>query len=185
MKTTWGFLAFILLASLPAFSARASGYLGANLFYWSSQTDDGTTDTRTTHTFPTLTAAWIASNGLVLGVTYNSWSKTVSNSSTTTHSYTDYGPTVGYLTANWHVFGSYLYNAKYSIESGSTTSYSGNGLQFEFGYHWTAGGLMFGPSLIYSTRTYTKQTSPTEISLSQNRKQTDLLPFLNLAYEFK
>jgi len=176
---------FTVLFLLVGSRAQASGYLGGNLFYWSNETDNGTTNTRTTYMFPTLTAAYVASGGLMVGVTYNVWSKTVSSGSTTTYSNTDYGPSVGYLTSNWHVLGTYLYSAKYSIESGGTTTYGGTGMQLELGYHWSSGALMFGPSLIYSTRTYSKQTAPTEQSLSDNMKQTDMLPFLNLAYEFK
>ncbi len=183
MKNILRPLTFALL--IASSQAEASGYLGANLFYWNTEHDDGTSNTRTNHSYPTLTGAWVGSDGLVLGVTYNSWTKTVSSSSTTTYSYVDYGPTIGYLTGNYHIFGTYLYNAKYSVESGGTTTYSGTGMQLEAGYHWASGNLMFGPSLIYSTRTYTKQTAPTETSLSQNKKQTDLMPFLNLAYEFK
>jgi len=183
MKTTLGLL--VLLLSILGSQAQASGYLGASLFYWSTDHDDGTTDTKVTHNFPTLTAAWIGSNGLVVGATYNAWTKVQTTSSTTTYSYTDYGPTVGYMTANWHVFGTYLYSAKYSVESGSTTTYAGTGLQAELAYHWASGNLLFGPALIYSTRTYTKQTAPSEVTLNQNMKQTDMMPFFYLGYEFK
>jgi hypothetical protein len=176
----------VLLLSTLGSQAQASGYLGLDLFYWSTDHDDGTTDTKITHNFPTLTGAWVGGNGLVLGATYNMWTKTSSsNGSTTNYLYNDYGPTVGYMTANWHAFGTYLYNAKYSVESGGTTTYEGNGLQFELAYQWASGSLTFGPSLIYATRTYTKQTAPSEATLTKNMKQTDLMPFLNLAYEFK
>ncbi len=183
MKTTLRL--FVLILLLTGSQVQAAGYLGLDLFYWSNDSDNGTTDTRTTDLFPTLTAAWVAGNGFMVGVTYNSWSKTVSSGSTTTYSNTDYGPSLGYLDTNWHFLGTYLYSAKYSIESGGTTTYGGSGLQFEIGYHWASGNLLFGPSLIYSTRTYTKELSPNDQSLNQSMKQTDLLPFFNLAYEFK
>jgi hypothetical protein len=185
-------LSALLLSTLLILAtnrAEASIYGGLNLFYWQSTIDNGTSQSTVTYTLPGITVGWYGTTPLFLGLTYNSWSVTSSNSpgTTTTQTLTDYGPTVGYLAPNWHLLATYLYSATYTVNSGgSSITYTGNGFEVQLGYRFSLGSnVSLGPSLIYTTRTYTQMTSPANQALNPSQKRTDLLPFLNLALEFK
>jgi hypothetical protein len=173
-----------LLTVIALFTpASQAAILGdVNLFYWSHDTVNGSTTTNTTYLNPSITFGWVSAGGLLLGATYDAWSTSATGSSSTTLSYTNYGPSIGYVAPNWYLIATYLMSATYTdAQSSSTTTYTGTGTRVEIGYMFTSGELFLGPSIVYDARTYTQETSPTSMAIT-NQSITDILPFFTIGF---
>ena len=124
------------------------------------------------------TIGYTFTNNIILALSYNLYSVTSSRPSEggqdaieRTLSKNELGPTVGYTLGAWRFLLTYFVNAEKSLKSKvtlsdgtlstdeTTTNLSGKGIQATVNYSLNlGGGFEIGPSLIYRSLSYSKQT---------------------------
>jgi len=164
-------------------------------------------DTRTTIGFP------FFGRSLLLGLTYNLYHLKTERGyieggdsgleETTEH--TQWGPTVGWLKGNWRFIFTYFTGGKKTVDSknkdntGTTgdvliTNTGVSGYQLAAGYTFqVSNGFGIGPSLVYRSMTYSKQSKVNvlnsfenydEVDLASNSVEATLTAMVTLVFQF-
>ncbi|MCC6276325.1 MAG: hypothetical protein IT289_00260 [Oligoflexia bacterium] len=180
----------ILVALLGLNSMAHAGQIRidpAFMYLYASETDSGTTATRTTMPLH-LTAGYQFDGPIFVGALVATESITVnSGSSTSKDSYMSYGPTLGLEAENFFLHFSYMIASDLSRESGgSTTKYkNGSGFYSSLGYRFTLSpSLSFGPQITYANLKFTKRAPPTGAEVNADLTETWITPMLALSFRF-
>lgn len=149
----------------------------------------------------------------LVGLTYNNYSYSSKraavsggdNGSDSKTTKTEYGPTIGYLSNGWRVLFTYFLSGtkqedtKNSDDTGvtgdGTFKYTGGtGMQLSLGYAFALGShFEIGPSLVYRSMTYPKQSkinrfTPsedyTDTELYTKNTESDLSPMITMQFRF-
>ncbi len=119
---------------------------------------------------------------------------------------TEYGPTIGYLRNGWRALFTYFLSGikqedtKNTDSSGATVgdgtikNTDGTGMQFSFGYTFALGPhFEIGPSLVYRSMTYPKQTKTNRLNAVENytdkelftkNTESELSPMITMQFRF-
>lgn len=158
------------------------------------------------------TMGYVFNNMFVFGLTYNAYNISTSRAATTDSegkytetSRNELGPTLGFLWRGWRFAFTYFFQAdkkareKYTLNDGSTSTdntwknTSGSGFQFAVSYGVSLGsGFEIGPSLVYRSMTYKKQSridaagsgSYGETQLLTEGVDGDLSPMVTVSYKY-
>ena len=187
-------LATLLIVMMPLMGWAAGGgqngfHLQGDLYYSATSSDDGTTKSTSDEMDIIPTVGYVFADWVFVGLTYDMLKgNSTSGSTTTTVTYTDYGPTLGYRGDNFFALFTYLFSAsREQVATGSETRVlTGTGMGFKFGYGFdVASGFQIGPELLYRSYEFTKEkVGGVETTLAASRKITVLQPFLFLSYKF-
>lgn len=141
------------------------------------------------------TLGYTFSSQLIVGMTYNIYNLTTTRAAVNggldglneKTQKSEYGPTIGYLSGNWRMLLTYFLAASRQVDykntdsSGAITSDTtfknteGSGFQFAFGYSYSLGAhFEIGPSLVYRTITYAKQSKVNRLSPAENYEASKL-----------
>ncbi|MBS1969510.1 MAG: hypothetical protein JSU04_04355 [Bdellovibrionales bacterium] len=150
----------------------------------------------------------------LVGLTYNNYSYSSKRSaisggddgSDIKTTKTEYGPTVGYLSNGWRVLFTYFLSGTKQVDTknidssgatvgdGTIKNTSGTGMQFSFGYTFALGAhFEIGPSLVYRSMTYPKQSKVNRLNSSEDYTDTelytkntesDLSPMITMQFRF-
>jgi hypothetical protein len=119
---------------------------------------------------------------------------------------TEYGPTIGYLKNGWRALFTYFLSGTKqedvknidssgeTVGDGTIKNTNGTGMQFSFGYTFALGThFEIGPSLVYRSMTYPKQTKVNRLNASENytdkelftkNTESELSPMITMQFRF-
>lgn len=131
---------------------------------------------------------------ILVGATYNSYSDSVKRDATTDYNSseqhttkTEYGPTLGFVNGGFRLVGTYFmsgtkkytykaYDSANAVQNDSNyEDTNATGFQVTLGYSWILSSWFeIGPSLVYRTMNYSKQSYTNAQDATQNYKDASL-----------
>lgn len=160
------------------------------------------------------TLGYTFSNQLVVGLTYNYYSLTTTRAAVNggsdglseKTSKSEYGPTIGYDFGNFRMLLTYFLSASKQMDRKNTDSTetttgdvtikntNGSGFQLTMGYSFSFGSnFEIGPSLVYRTVSYAKQSKVNRLNSAEDYAETELTskaldsglsPMISMQYRF-
>jgi hypothetical protein len=170
-----------LVVSNAAFAQSSYG-LGANLIYQSVETNNNGSRSDSTVISYDLFPGMLQSSGLLLGLSYSSWSQGSSTLNVTPNE-TYYGLGIGYITEGWKSYLGYIVGGNEVVDA-NITRQGASGFILVISYQWKFWNeVSIGPAIRYSSINMSQQSTSgvvSEIEYSQTR----ILPSIALHFPF-